>query len=178
MYLQHKIDVFCFFSMKFTTLIYSVILFAICVPWNVAFAQSAVSTAKQQSSSQVPAPAKLKRSANPESIKRAKLTRLRKDVALTDDQATKVKPMIDAYVNDMQSIKTDASLDSRTKRQKLSEVRRKYDTDLDGVLDTEQQQKLASLKEERRVRLRAGRTSKASPVLDSSGSTSAPALVQ
>jgi hypothetical protein len=53
----------------------------------------------QQETSQMVAPAKLKRTTNPESIKRAKLTRLRKDVALTDDQVMKVKPIIDTYVN-------------------------------------------------------------------------------
>jgi Spy/CpxP family protein refolding chaperone len=164
--------------MKVTTLIYSVLISAVCVPWNVASAQSTVSTTEQQASSQVAPPAKLKRSVNPESIKRAKLTRLRKDVALTDDQATKVKPIIDAYVNDMQAIKTDASLASRTKRQKFSEVRQKYDRDLDGVLNPEQQQKLASLRDERRARLRAARTGKASAALEPSASTAAPAIVQ
>jgi Spy/CpxP family protein refolding chaperone len=164
--------------MKITTLIYSVLIFAICVPSHIAFAQSTVPSTDQPASSQVAPPAKPKRNVNPESLKRAKLTRLRKDVALTDDQATKVKPMIDVYVNDMQTIKTDASLDSRTRRQKVSEVRQKYDSDLDGVLNTEQQQKLASLKEERRARLRAGRTSKASTALEPSGSPAAPAIVQ
>ena len=149
------------------------------MPWNVAFAQStATTTEPPPASSQVAPPAKVKRSFNAESIKRAKLTRLRKDVALTDDQATKVKPMIDAYVNEMQAIKTDASVDSRTKRQKFSEVRQKYDSDLGGVLNPEQQQKLASLKEERRAKLRAARASKSSEALEPSGSTAAPAIVQ
>ena len=165
--------------MKIKTLIYSVLIFAACMPWNVAFAQStATTTEPPPASSQVAPPAKVKRSFNAESIKRAKLTRLRKDVALTDDQATKVKPMIDAYVNEMQAIKTDASVDSRTKRQKFSEVRQKYDSDLDGVLNPEQQQKLASLKEERRAKLRAARASKSSAALEPSGSTTAPAIVQ
>ena len=82
------------------------------------------------------------------------------------------------YVNDMQAVKNDASLDSRTKRQKLSEVRHKYDTDLDGVLNPEQQQKLASMKEERRARLRAARTSQASSPLEPSASPGTPAIVQ
>jgi Spy/CpxP family protein refolding chaperone len=159
--------------MKIKTLMYSVAFSAICVPWNLAFAQSTVPPAPPQASSQ-DAPA-VKRSINPESVKRAKLTRLRKDVALTDDQATKVKPMIDTYVNDIRAIKTDASLDSRTKRQKISEVRQKYDNDLEGVLNTEQQQKLASLKEERRAKLRAARTGKSS-ALEPSAAT--PAVVQ
>jgi hypothetical protein len=164
--------------MKIKTLLYLVLICSACAPWNLVCAQSAVSTAEPPSSSQVAAPAKQRRSVNPESIKRAKLTRLRKDVALTDDQATKVKPIIDAYVSDVQAIKSDASLDSRTKRQKLSEMRQKYDSDLDGVLDTQQQQKLASLKEERRARLRAARNGKTSAMVEPSGPTAAPAIVQ
>jgi periplasmic protein CpxP/Spy len=165
--------------MKLKTLLYSVLIcWGACAPWNLVCAQSAVSTAEPQSSSQVAPPAKQKRSVNPESIKRAKLTRLRKDVALTEDQATKVKPIIDAYVNDVQAIKSDASLDSRTKRQKLSEMRQKYDSDLDGVLDTQQQQKLASLKEERRARLHAARNGKTSTTVEPSASAAVPAIVQ
>ena len=164
--------------MKLTTFVYSVIICAIGLPFNVAHAQSTSSTAEQQSPSQVVQPAKLKRNVNPESIKRAKLTRLRKDVALTDDQAVKAKPIIDSYVTNMEAVKADASLDSRTKRQKLSELRQKYDGYLDGVLITEQQQKLASLKEERRAKLRAARTSKVSEGLQPSGSTGVQTIVQ
>jgi hypothetical protein len=174
LFTTEKICVFCHL-MKIKTLIYSVVFSMVCVPWNLAFAQSSVPPAPPQASAQ-DAPA-AKRSINPESIKRAKLTRLRKDVALTDDQATKVKPIIDAYVNDVRAIKTDASLDSRTKRQKISEVRQKYDNDLDGVLNPEQQQKLASLKEERRAKLRAARTGKTSS-LEPSPATAVPAVVQ
>jgi hypothetical protein len=162
--------------MKMKTLIYSVLIFGVCLPWNVALAQTTASIAEPSASSQVAPPTK--RSVNPESIKRAKLTRLRKDVALTDEQTTKVKPLIDTYVNEMQAVKSDAALDSRTKRQKLSEVRHKYDTDLDGVLNPEQQQKLASIKEERRARLRAARTSKTSAPLEPSASPGTPAVVQ
>jgi Spy/CpxP family protein refolding chaperone len=162
--------------MKIKTLIYCVLISALCVPWNGALAQTAAATAEPPASLPVAPPAK--RIVNPESIKRAKLTRLSKDVALTDEQTTKVKPLIDAYVNNMQAVKNDASLDSRTKRQKLSEVRHKYDTDLAGVLNPEQQQKLASMKEERRARLRAARTTKTSSPLDPAAAPGVPAIVQ
>src|SRR5450631_3103099 len=161
--------------MKITTLIYSVLIFAISVPGTEAFAHSAVATAQSALTAQAAPPARPTPNVTPESIKRAKLPRLRKDVALTDDQATKVRPIIDTYVNDLQAIKTDASLDSRTKRQKMSAVRQKYNGDLDGVLTVEQQQKLASIKEERRARLRAARTGTTS-ALEPVGSTLAPAI--
>jgi len=164
--------------MNITTLIYSVILFAICIPKGVAFAQSTVSSRQQQESAGTVAQTKSKRSINPESLKRAKLTRLRKDAALTDDQVTKVKPIIDDYVNQLQALKSDTSLDSRSKRQKFSELRQRYDSDLDGVLNAEQQQKLASVRAERRARLRNARTGAASGTLESSSSKPAPVIVQ
>jgi hypothetical protein len=157
---------------------YVVLMSGLCAPWDLALAQSALPAVEQQASLQVASPQKPKRTVNPESIKRAKLTRLRKDVTLTDDQALKVKPIIDTYVNEAQAIKADASLDSRSKRQKLSEARQKYDGDLAGVLDSEQQQKLASIKEERRTRLRAARASKTSATIDPSGPAGSPAIVQ
>ena len=137
-----------------------------------------VSSGPQQESSQTLPPAKLKRSINPESIKRAKLTRLKKDVALTDEQAIKVKPIIDAYVNEIQAIKSDTSLDSRSKRQKFSELRQRYDSDLDAVLNAEQQQKLASVRAERRARLRDARAGTSVGTPEPSGSKVAPTVIQ
>jgi periplasmic protein CpxP/Spy len=137
-----------------------------------------VSAGTLQEPSQTVAPAKSKRTMNPESIKRAKLTRLRKDVALTDDQETKVKPIIDAYVNEMQAAKGDKSLDSHTKRQKLSELRHRYDADLDAILNPEQQQKLASIKTERRARLREARAGTALGTPEPSEAKVAPAVIQ
>lgn len=151
---------------------------AVYIPKGIAVAQSTVSSGQQQESSSSVAPAKSKRSINPESIKRAKLTRLRKDVALTDDQVTKVKPIIDDYVNQMQALKSDTSLDSRSKRQKFSELRQRYDSDLDGVLNPEQQQKLASVRAERRARLRDARTGAAAGTLEPSSPKPAPLIVQ
>jgi Spy/CpxP family protein refolding chaperone len=164
--------------MKIITLLYVVLITALCVPWHGALAQSTLPAAEQPAPAQVASPSKSKRTVNPESIKRGKLTRLRKDVTLTDDQATKVKPIIDAYVNETQAIKADASLDSRSKRQKLTEARQKYDGGLTGVLDIEQQQKLASIKEERRARLRAARAGKNSAAIEPSGPAAAAATVQ
>ena len=120
----------------------------------------------------------MKRSINPESIKRAKLTRLRNEVALTDEQVAKVKPIIEAYVNEIQAVKVDSTLDSRSKRQKLSELRRRYDADLDAVLNAEQQQKLASARSERRTRLRDAKSGTVSGVAEPAGLKMAPAVFQ
>ena len=116
---------------------------------------------------------------NPDSIKRAKLTRLKKDAGLDDQQVHAVTPIIDSYVAAVQSVKNDASLDSRTRRLKLSELRKRYDSDVDALLTPEQQQKLASIKAERRARLRGARTtSETSQTSAAPGASTVSAVVQ
>jgi fructose-specific phosphotransferase system component IIB len=156
--------------MNFTTFIYYVLISVLLSPWLPVFGQSVDSTPGQQSPGQEIGTTGARRTVDPESIKRAKLTRLKHDIALSEEQAEKVKPLIDTYVNAVQAIKTNAALDSRAKRQKVAEARQRYDSDLNGVLSPEQQQKLASLKEERRERLRRARVARS----DSSSAQSAP----
>jgi uncharacterized protein (DUF342 family) len=156
--------------MKFTTFLHYVLISILLSPWLPVFGQSVDPTPGQQSPGQEIATTKARRTVDPESIKRAKLTRLKHDIALSEEQAEKAKPLIDAYVNAVQTIKTNAALDSRAKRQKVAEARQRYDSDLNGVLSPEQQQKLASLKEERRERLRRARAARS----DSSSGQSAP----
>ena len=96
-----------------------------------------------------------------EAIERAKLTNLRKDVSLTAEEETKVKPIIDRFVDGVQAARHDPSLDSRARRQQLATLREQYNTELDAVLTPDQQQKLASLKAQRIARLRAGRANSA-----------------
>jgi hypothetical protein len=158
--------------MKITTFLYSVILIASGVLGDTTFAQS---VPRQSGSFSVTAATRSGRVRNPESLKRAKLTRLKKDVALDEQQVQSATPIIDSYVTAVQSVKTDASLDSHTRRLKLSELRKRYDSDIDALLTPEQQQKLGSIKAERRSRLRGARaaseTSQASQVPDASATS-------
>ena len=146
--------------MRYTTLLYTVVLFAAWAADDTVRAQSAGSPASAESIG-APAPAKAKRRASPEAIKRAKLTNLRKDVSLTAEEETKVKPIIDRFVDAVQAARHDSSLHSRARRQQLATLRQQYNTEVDAVLTPDQQQKLASLKAQRLARLRAGRANSA-----------------
>ena len=146
--------------MKNTTLLFTVTLFAAWAANDAVRAQSADSPAPAESIA-APAPAKAKRRVNPEAIKRAKLTNLRKDVSLTAEEETKVKPIIDRFVDAVQAARHDPALDSRARRQQLATLREQYNTELDAVLTPDQQQKLASLKAQRISRLRSGRANSA-----------------
>jgi hypothetical protein len=138
-------------------LIYSIVISLAGVLADASFAQ----TVPQQSAAS--AVTRSGRVRNPESIKRAKLTRLKKDVALDEQQVLAVTPIIDSYVTAVQNVKNDASLDSHARRLKLSELRKRYDSDVDALLKPEQQQKLASIKAERRARLRGAKAAPETP---------------
>jgi len=162
--------------MKANTFIYYVIVSLATVLNGTTFAQSAP---EQSGLLSTTAATRAGRLHNPDSIKKAKLTRLKKDVGLDEQQIHAVTPMIDSYVTAAQNVKNDASLDSRTRRLKLSELRKRYDSDLDALLTPEQQQKLASIKAERRARLRgAKKTSEASQTPEVPGTSTSSAAVQ
>ena len=138
-------------------LIYSIVISLACVLADASIAQ----TVPQQSAGLTATPSGRVR--NPEPIKRAKLTRLKKDVALDEQQVQAVSPIIDSYVTAVQNVKNDASLDSHARRLKLSDLRKRYDSDVDAILKPEQQQKLASIRAERRARLRGARAASETP---------------
>jgi hypothetical protein len=162
--------------MKINTFIYSVAISLAGILGDTTFAQSAP---EQSGLLSTTAGTRSGRLHNPDSIKRAKLTRLKKDAGLDDQQLHAVTPIIDSYVTAVQSVKNDASLDSRTRRLKLSELRKRYDSDVDALLTPEQQQKLASIKAERRARLRGARTtSETSQTSATPGASTVSAVVQ
>src|SRR6516225_179738 len=138
-------------------LIYSIVISLAGVLADASIAQ----TVPQQSAGLTATPSGRVR--NPESIKRAKLTRLKKDVGLDEQQVQAITPVIDSYVTAVQNVKNDASLDSHARRLKLSDLRKRYDSDVDALLKPEQQQKLASIKAERLARLRGARATSGTP---------------
>jgi hypothetical protein len=61
-----------------------------------------------------------------DSIKAARLTRLKKQVELTPDQEAKAKPIIDKYVDDRPATNRD--------RTKLTALKAKLDSNIDAIL--------------------------------------------
>lgn len=141
--------------MKIKPLLYIVAYLAIgSLSDNALLAQD---TAAGKSPQTVDTAIQAKRKISPDALKRTRLNRLKKDVALTPDEEAKAKPIVDKFVDDTRGIKNDTSLDSRTRRQHLADRRKQYDHDIDEVLTADQREKLASIKSERLSRLRAGR---------------------
>jgi Spy/CpxP family protein refolding chaperone len=94
-----------------------------------------------------------KHKASPDSIKAARLTRLKNQVALTADQETKAKPIIDKYVDDRQA--------ANGNRTTLLSLKSKYDSDINAILTPEQQAKLSAAKSATAEKMKAGREKKA-----------------
>jgi hypothetical protein len=98
-----------------------------------------------------------KRTMSPDAIKKGQLTRLRNEVGLKADQETKVKPIVDKYVDDRQAVKNDASLTSTAKEAKFKDLRQQYVASINGVLTPDQQKQWAAAKTARVAKMRAGR---------------------
>lgn len=94
-----------------------------------------------------------KHKASPDSIKAARLTRLKNQVGLTADQESKAKPIIDKYVDDRQA--------ANGNRTTLLSLKTKYDSDINAILTPEQQAKLSAAKSATAEKLKAGREKKA-----------------
>jgi Spy/CpxP family protein refolding chaperone len=95
-----------------------------------------------------------------DAVKSARLVRLNKQVSLTPDQEAKVKPIIDKYVDDRHA--------TNGERAQLVALKAKYDSDINAILTSEQQQKLAAAKAATAEKLKAARAAKAAAAASSS----------
>jgi Spy/CpxP family protein refolding chaperone len=141
--------------MNLKTLLRAVPAILLCITISSAFAaekaKDAASPAASPAAADAGAQTAGKRS--PDSIKKARLTVLKKQVDLTADQEAKAKPIIDKYVDDREAAKGD--------RAKLAELKTKYDSDINAILTPEQQKKLSASKAARIEKLKAARAAKA-----------------
>lgn len=80
----------------------------------------------------------------------SRLDWLSKQLNLTDDQKTKLKPILDDESSQMKSIHDDSSLSQDQKRDKMKELRESTDTKIEDVLTPDQQTKFKELNAERK----------------------------
>ena len=98
-------------------------------------------------------PKAAKRTFSPDAVKKARLTALKNQVGLTADQEAKAKPIIDQYVDDRVAAKGDKA--------KLTDLKTKYDSDINAILTPEQQKKLSASKAARVEKMKAAKAAKA-----------------
>jgi hypothetical protein len=90
---------------------------------------------------------------SPDTLKKARLTRLKNQVGLTADQEAKAKPIIDKYVDDREAANGDKA--------KLEALKTKYDSDINAILTPDQQKKLTASKAAAVEKLKAAKAAKA-----------------
>ena len=92
---------------------------------------------------------------SPEQASKAMLTALNNQVTLSADQQDKAKPIIDKHVDDLETVKNDATLDKAGKKAKVVQLRQQYVTDINGILTPDQQKKWAASREENKAKIKA-----------------------
>ncbi|HKT48049.1 MAG TPA: hypothetical protein VJP87_11045 [Candidatus Acidoferrales bacterium] len=80
----------------------------------------------------------------------ARLDNLSKELNLTDEQKTKLKPILTDEAEQLQAIHNDTSLSREQKMAKMKEVRTSHQPQINEILTPEQQRKWAEMKKEMR----------------------------
>jgi Spy/CpxP family protein refolding chaperone len=78
------------------------------------------------------------------------LARLTKQLDLTDDQQTKLKPILEAGHTQMQTIHQDSTLSQQDKMAKMKDARESLNSQINAVLTPDQQTKFAAMQEKMR----------------------------
>ena len=78
-----------------------------------------------------------------------RLEHLSRQLNLTDDQKTKLKPILRNEWQEMKPVHDDTSLSQQQKREKMKSIHEKYRSDIAGVLTPEQQEKWKNMQEHR-----------------------------
>ncbi len=77
------------------------------------------------------------------------LQHLSSELNLTEDQKTKIQPILQSEFQQLKSVKDDASLSPDQKQAKVQEIRENAKSQIAPTLTPDQQKKLAAMKEER-----------------------------
>jgi Spy/CpxP family protein refolding chaperone len=73
------------------------------------------------------------------------LARLTKQLDLTDDQQAKIKPILETFHSQMQSVHQDSSLSQEDRRSKMKDARETMNSQINAVLTPDQQTKFAAM---------------------------------
>jgi len=83
----------------------------------------------------------------------AKLQELSTELNLTDDQKTKLKPVLQDEFKQLKAVKDDASLSPDQKKEKITSIREGTKPQIDSILTPDQQKKRGEMKEKAKENL-------------------------
>ena len=84
------------------------------------------------------------------------LEHLTKTLDLTADQQTQIKPILEAGHKQMQALRDDTSLSKEDKMAKFKSVREGMNSQINGILNPDQQKKFADMQEKMRAHRHPG----------------------
>jgi periplasmic protein CpxP/Spy len=140
---------------KFSTII-ALVALTLCLGLGAAFGQEAQSSQDQSQPAQgsgQPMGGHGHRRAmamDPEN----QLKHLSKRLNLSEDQQTKVKPILEDQQKQMQQLWSDNSLSRQDRFSKMRDIRENIDSQIKNVLNQDQQKKFDQMREEQRSRMR------------------------
>jgi Spy/CpxP family protein refolding chaperone len=115
------------------------------------FAQSTADQAASQAASSASQAAGQADQAAADPETRAKvqseLQQLSSELNLTDDQKSQIKGIVQDEVQQLKTVKDDASLSPDQKKAKVAEIRQSHKSQMSSILTPEQQKKLDAIKE-------------------------------
>jgi protein CpxP len=82
----------------------------------------------------------------------ARLERLSKELKLTDEQKTQLKPILEDQQKQFQALRDDTTMTREERMSKLQEIRKSTQERMNSVLTPDQQAKLQKMNENRRRR--------------------------
>src|SRR5262249_47864482 len=77
----------------------------------------------------------------------SKLDKISAELNLTDDQKTKIKPVLESEYSQLQTINQDSSMSPDQKKAKAKEAHSSAKTEINSILTPDQQKKWAAMKE-------------------------------
>jgi len=78
----------------------------------------------------------------------SKLQQISQQLNLSEDQKTKLKPILQDEVDQLKALKSDASASSQDKLQKAKEIRASHKQQIDAILTPEQKEKWQQMKQQ------------------------------
>ena len=127
--------------------ILGIMAFLVVCAWTPRLAQAAP---QDEAQSQAQA---ARKPPSPEEV----VSRLDRQLSLTDDQKAKITPIIADRQQKMQALMTDQSASRREKRQKMKSIMQDSDNKIKAALTDEQKQKYTEMQQHRREQMKERR---------------------
>jgi periplasmic protein CpxP/Spy len=93
----------------------------------------------------------------------SKLQQISQQLNLSEEQKTKLKPILQDEVDQLKALKSDTSASSQDKLQKAKEIRASHKQQIDAILTPEQKQKWQQMKEQAVDQMKQGTTPQPQP---------------